>query len=307
MPNAVHVLCYHRVLPDEGRSDSSHYFLRGTAVSQSVFKQHVRDITEQFECLDEERALAVIQGTAELQRPGCWITFDDAYVDVVDSAAPLLDAAGLRASVFVSTAVLDGSALPADRWYTTLRTAHRRRGTMPGREPWPFDLDEPSSLHRFIDGPEKRLFLRSSPEQQEDVLRQLAAALDASTTVPDNRIYLGPADLRSLSQRGWSVGSHTVSHPILLGLARESQEREFKASRERLSDLLGSPPRTFAYPDGVWDETVACRVSEAGYAGAVTLEPTVARPGGDMFAIPRVLARNDPYFVKSLASAEVPA
>ena len=303
MANAVHVLCYHRVLLDDRRRDSWPYFLRGTAVSQSVFRQHIRDISERFECLDEERALSVIQGTAELERPGCWITFDDAYVDVIDSAAPILDEAGLQASVFVSTAVLDGAALPADRWYTTLRTANRRRGTMPGKEPWPFDLDEPSSLHRFIDGPEKRLFLRSSPEQQEDGLRQLAVALDAHTTVPDARIYLDVADLRSLSQRGWSVGSHTVSHPILVGLAKESQERELKASREQLSELLGFSPTTFAYPDGVWDDTVACRVHEAGYSGAVTIDPAAARPGDNMFAIPRVLAHNDPHFVRLLAAA----
>ena len=300
MESSVHVICYHRVLADEGRRENTPYFLRGTAVSQTVFRQHIRDIRERFECLDERHALAVLQGAVQLQRPGCWITFDDAYVDVVDSVAPLLDEAGMRATVFVSTATLDATALPADRWYATLTTAKRRRGMVLDPEPWQFDLDDPSAFHRFIDGPEKRLFLRSTQKQQEEALRRLAAALDADSTVPGGRVYLNVADIRDLSQRGWSIGSHTMSHPILTELAEEKQRHELEGSRARLAKLLGNSPRTFAYPDGAWNKAIASQVRKAGYTGAVTIDPAVAHPGDNLFAIPRVLARNDPCFVTQL-------
>jgi peptidoglycan/xylan/chitin deacetylase (PgdA/CDA1 family) len=96
------------------------------------------------------------------------------------------------------------------------------------------------------------------------------------------------------------VGSHTVSHPILVGLTEEKQRYELGESRNRLQQILTRPPLTFAYPDGAWDEFTATRVQEAGYTGALTLSPEVACPGGNMFAIPRILARNDPHFVGSL-------
>ena len=302
MANSVHVLCYHRVLADDECRENRPYFLRGTAVSQSAFRQHIRDVREHFEYLDERRALDVLRGAVELERPGCWITFDDAYVDVIHAAAPILEEAGMRASVFVSTAVLDGAALPADRWYATLNAAKRRRGTLVGPQPWEFDLDEPNSIHRFVDGPEKRLFLRSSRGEQEEALLRLATALDADSTSPGAHFYLNAADIRDLSRRGWSIGSHAVSHPILVGLAEETQRRELEDSRARIDEILGGAPRTFAYPDGAWDEATATRVRESGYAGAVTLTPRVGRAGGSMFAIPRVLVRNEPHFVGALAS-----
>ncbi len=302
MASLVHVLCYHRVVADDECHENRPYFLRGTAISEAVFRQQIQDCAEHFECLDERRALDVLSGAVDLKRTGCWVTFDDAYADVIHVAAPILDVAGIRPSVFVSTAVLDGSALPADRWYATLNTAKRRRGTLRGPEPLEFDLDQTESLHRFIDGPEKRRFLHSSPSDQEVALSRLAAELDADSTGPGCRFYLDAADILDLSQRGWSIGSHSVSHPIMVGLAGEAQRRELAVSRARIAAILGMVPRTFAYPDGAWDDVTANRVRKSGYLGAVTITPRVARSGDSMFAIPRTLIRNDPKFIRALSS-----
>jgi peptidoglycan/xylan/chitin deacetylase (PgdA/CDA1 family) len=302
MGASVLVLCYHRVLPDDGQPQGRPYFLRGTAVTQAAFEQHVRDLRERFDCLDEARVLEVFQGRIELERPGCWITFDDAYVDVARFAAPVLAEATVPATVFVSTGVLAGATLPADRWYAVLTAAKRRRGLFPQDEPWEFDLDDPKCLSRLIDGPEKRRFLRSTQHEQEELLSRLATVLDADSSVPVDSLYLGTDEIRDLVRRGWSVGSHSVSHPILVGLSEERQRRELVDSGAQLAEIVGQWPRTFAYPDGAWDEGTARQVQDAGYSGAVTLEPAVARPGGSVLAVPRILARNDVQFVRALGS-----
>lgn len=303
----VLVLCYHRVLPDDGQSKHRPYFLRGTAVTQAALAQQIRDLRERFECLDEAQALQVLQGKIDLDRPGCWVTFDDAYADAARFAAPVLAEARVPATVFVSTGVLGGAALPADRWYAVLMTAKRRRGSFPQVEPWEFDLDDPRCLARFIDGPEKRRFLRSTQHEQEEVLSRLATILEADSSVPVDSLYLGIDDIRDLVGQGWSAGSHSVSHPLLVGLSEERQRRELVDSGTRLAQILGQWPRTFAYPDGAWDDATARQVREAGYSAAVTLEPAPACRADSIFAIPRLLARNDPGFIKTIrASAEVP-
>ena len=91
MGSSLYVLCYHRVLEQDGHRENQPYFLRGTAVSRAAFTQHVEDVREHFDCLDEERALAVLRGDETLRRPGCWITFDDAYSDSLYTAAPVLE------------------------------------------------------------------------------------------------------------------------------------------------------------------------------------------------------------------------
>ena len=304
MDSTIHVLCYHRVLEDDGRREHRPYFLRGTAVSLEVFSRHLRDIHDRFECLDEERVLDVLRGKEILTRPGCWITFDDAYVDVLDAAAPLLSEAGMPATVFVPTVIFDGSTLPADKWYATITAARKRRGIL--REPagWTFDLDTPNDFHRLIDGLEKRLFLRSSPERQAGLLQQLADTLDAELAEPPHRLYLNPVDLMDLIDRGWSVGSHSVSHAILPCLSEAEQSFELRMSRARITEILGISPMCFSYPDGGWDDAAISRTRESDYLGAVTLEAAVACCGKNMFAIPRFLATNNPSFIRSLPLME---
>lgn len=304
MDGTLHVLCYHRVLVDEGRREHMPYFLRGTAVSQEVFGQHVTDLREHFDCLDEERALAFLRGEIQTGRAACWVTFDDAYADVLEVAAPVLAAAGIPATLFVSTATLDGAVLPADRWYATVLAARRRLGTLNETEPWQFDLDDPGSLSRFIDGPEKRRFLRSDHREQTSILNRLATALDAASTIPGHNLYLGVDGVRQLEEQGWSVGSHSVSHAILTEVGERAQRRELEDSRAQLEQLLGQPPATFSYPDGAWDDQLASRVGEAGYMGAVTLVRREARPVDNIFTIPRLLATNDPCLIRSLVPQE---
>lgn len=55
-------------------------------------------------------------------------------------------------------------------------------------------------------------------------------------------------DVRDLQQRGISFGSHTVSHPQLYGLDRESIRGEILRSRQTIEDKTGSVVDSFAYP-----------------------------------------------------------
>lgn len=56
------------------------------------------------------------------------------------------------------------------------------------------------------------------------------------------------AEVRDLQQRGISFGSHTVSHPQLHGLPRESVREEILRSRQMIEDKTGSAVDSFAYP-----------------------------------------------------------
>ena len=279
----MYVLCYHRVLPESGSREYEPYFARGTAVSTAVFARHVADASRNFECLDEARALAVLRGDLLLNRPGCWFTFDDAYSDSLEIAAPILAEHGVPASMYVSTCVLDGDSLAADRWYTMLTSA------------------EPAvRIAVHVDSAEKRAYLRSSRHEQTATLEELAQQYGSANTVPPRGLYLDADGIRRLASLGWTVGSHAVSHPILPALDESGQRRELEKSRAALAWVLGRVPETFAYPDGAWDPALAERVREAGYAGALTLDPGRAGVGSDLRAIPRLLVRNDPEFIRSL-------
>lgn len=55
-------------------------------------------------------------------------------------------------------------------------------------------------------------------------------------------------DVRELQQHGICFGSHTVSHPQLHGLDRESVREEILRSRQTIEDSTGTGVDSFAYP-----------------------------------------------------------
>ena len=87
---------------------------------------------------------------------------------------------------------------------------------------------------------------------------------------------------------GWEVGAHTLTHPDLTTVDDATLRREVAGSRALLQRRLGAPVNAFCYPAGRNDARVRAAVRAAGYTTATTVEPGIARPGDDPFALPRI-------------------
>jgi peptidoglycan/xylan/chitin deacetylase (PgdA/CDA1 family) len=89
--------------------------------------------------------------------------------------------------------------------------------------------------------------------------------------------FLDEDGVRELARRGHAVGSHSVSHPTYMGrLTRAELDREWRESRERLSELLGEPPATASVPGGFLSSGVIEAAAAAGYEVLMTSEPSSA-------------------------------
>jgi peptidoglycan/xylan/chitin deacetylase (PgdA/CDA1 family) len=293
------VLCYHRVLREAGRAgDGRPYLQRGTAVGDRSFRAQMRALRARFDVLSESEVLQWRRRERELARPSCWITFDDGYRDVVDVAAPVLTELGLPATVFVTTATLEDPTywLPADRWYATLTAATRARGVVNGFGRTTL-VDLKDDYARWVDGPERRSYLRASSAEQRRMLGELAIALGAGT-LPPPALYLRAADLTDLvSRHRWTVGGHGHTHAILTQVAGNDRTRELVAPRAVLS-TLGLTARVFAYPDGAYEESLAGATRGAGWDAAVVLDHRRATRTDDTYALPRFIVPDDPDWVE---------
>ena len=94
-------------------------------------------------------------------------------------------------------------------------------------------------------------------------------------------------DLGFLASQGWEIGAHTMSHARLPELAADGMREEIQQSRRTLTEALGCPVSSFAYPYGGFDDRCSQAVREAGLLSAWTMEPVINRPGRDLFALGR--------------------
>lgn len=108
----------------------------------------------------------------------------------------------------------------------------------------------------------------------------------AATEHRDELVPMSWSSLGELAERGWEVGSHTVTHPHLTDLDSETLEAELVLSREEIGKRIGRPCKTLAYPYGDHDADVVAAARDAGYLGAVTLPGPPHRP--EPMRLPRV-------------------
>ncbi|MBU2856451.1 polysaccharide deacetylase family protein [Acidithiobacillus ferrooxidans] len=88
---------------------------------------------------------------------------------------------------------------------------------------------------------------------------------------------------------GMEVGAHSRHHPHLPELSEPELDDEVAGSKRELEGLLAVPVTQFCYPYGAAGPREQEAVRRAGFAAAVTVRRGRARPGGDLFGLPRVM------------------
>jgi peptidoglycan/xylan/chitin deacetylase (PgdA/CDA1 family) len=92
-----------------------------------------------------------------------------------------------------------------------------------------------------------------------------------------------PGDLtafqvRRLIAAGWEIDSHTVHHLDVSTLDASGLHEEIAVSRDDLRRMFHQPVDFFCYPAGRYDSAAVAAVRAAGYLGATTVNPGLARP-----------------------------
>lgn len=86
--------------------------------------------------------------------------------------------------------------------------------------------------------------------------------------------------LRGMSDGGWEIGSHSVTHPRLTALADAELHHELGSSRQECEQHLERPCTAIAYPFGAFDERVTNAAALHGYRAGAALDvrSTEAQP-----------------------------
>ena len=104
----------------------------------------------------------------------------------------------------------------------------------------------------------------------------------------NRRGYMSESQLRELSDAGFDVGSHSMTHSYLHDLDDRRVREEVAGSKVRLEQLTGRRVAHFSCPGGRWDSRVARLAREAGYESVATSAVGVKTRASDPFKLSRV-------------------
>ena len=258
------IFTYHRVLerPDPLLPDEP---------DAAAFAAQMDWIAEFCRVLPLSEAVQRLASGTLPQRAAC-ITFDDGYANNHDVAMPILLRRGLTATVYVTVGAIERGIM----WNDLVIEAHRQRGAAGNGAAAATVAALDELKYRPLD---------ERWEAAAELHRQLTGA-----AAP--RLMMTADMVRAMARAGIEIGAHTVNHPILKRQSLEQARREIHGSRDWIADLLGTAPKSFAYPNGRpgrdYDQTHARLVEEAGFESAVSTQWNCARLGTDRFQLPRV-------------------
>ena len=89
--------------------------------------------------------------------------------------------------------------------------------------------------------------------------------------------YLDWDQLKILHERDFTIGSHSLTHPVLTRLRPAALELEVCASRQLLKDCLDAEVALFSIPYGRYSPAVLDTIREAGYSHALSTDPGINR------------------------------
>lgn len=273
------IFAFHRV------NDHGDPFM--AALPTEVFEQQIAFIASSYRVFTIED-LVERMGRGGVPRAAAAITFDDGYRDNLTHAAPILARHGVPATIFLTTGFVGTGELP---WFDRVALAFKASPLEALCAPWGPRLslatgdDRLAALDCTLD------HLKSVPDDER---RQIVETLpDVLGTVPPRgfeNIMLTWDDVRALTGLGFSVGAHTVSHPILSRMSELQARVEIMGSRDMIASRCGATPRAFAYPNGGprdYSEAVVRLVQEVGFTCAVTTRPGLNTRHTPMFELRR--------------------
>jgi peptidoglycan/xylan/chitin deacetylase (PgdA/CDA1 family) len=105
--------------------------------------------------------------------------------------------------------------------------------------------------------------------------------------------FMVPRQVRELSDAGFEIGCHSMTHPYLTDLNQAELEPEIVEAKSRLEQMIDRPVQHFSCPGGRWSTTVAEIARSAGYRSVSTSRIGVNHPQSDRFELARVVIMRD--------------
>jgi peptidoglycan/xylan/chitin deacetylase (PgdA/CDA1 family) len=232
------------------------------------------------------------------------LTFDDGYRDNYTHGYPLARELQVPITIYLVLGYVDSGK--SFWWLDSQRLLRNTRVREAHFEEEVYKLDQPdrrAALSHLID---TRIRHASSVAEREAFLLSARDMLALPSSFCDEEdVFTLPLtwqQIQEMQESGWvSFGAHTMNHPVLAYLSDSAElQREIVECQTLLTQRLGHPVRSFAYPIGQAQhigDVVKKAVQGGGYAYALTTMYGFNSPDSDHYLLKRIEVDVDQHWL----------
>ncbi|WP_418892370.1 polysaccharide deacetylase family protein [Limibacterium fermenti] len=231
-----------------------------------------------YRFISTEELYLIINSKTKLNTKTALITLDDAWIGNLTNVIPFIEQHRIPITIFTATNPLKDGVL----WLNYFR--------------------DKTLLHQYETiFPELKL---SNPKKLSTACRN-----EIWKTLRGKKKYtreiMTEENIQGLSKSKYiTIGSHTVSHPILPNCEEKELRYELSESKQKLQEMLHSVVNSLAYPNGDYNDDVIEECKRAGYIMAFTTEQRLLDIEKDsLYKLPRYSVPNEFGKYESIARA----
>lgn len=263
--DGVYCFNFHRI----GDAQNCRYDPHVFSCSVDDLKEHLIFIKKNFEVINQQRFIDIINSRQVVNKPLAYITFDDGYADNYQLAFPILSAMNIPATFFVATGLIESATIP---WWDEIAW-HIKHCTL--------DELKLSSWHHAIalskttTNKNIREVLSQFKSASTDIAEQLLELRQATglTIVDYTSEFMTWAHITEMESAGMTIGAHSHSHRIFSSLNAKELSHELSHAKKLLEAKLVNDVLSISYPVGnasTYNKGMFDEIERQGYQLAFT-------------------------------------
>ena len=232
---------YHMISND--RVPHVQHLYRFRSVRQ--FEADLDFLLQQFVPVELQHIVAHLDGVGDLPKRCFHLTFDDGFREMHEVVAPVLLKKGVPATFFLNTAFLDGGGM----------AHHNKISLLLDRMPSQISTQTLQQIEAILTQTaggmgtlESRLLsIRYADRHVLDSIARMVE-VDVDRYISTARPYLSSEEVLALLKHGFTIGAHSVDHPLYADLPLDEQIAQTRDSISSIVSRFDVPTRAFAFP-----------------------------------------------------------
>lgn len=205
------------------------------------FEKEIDFILKHYRPISLQGLFDQLKSGKPLEQNTFFLSFDDGLREIADFISPLLLRKGVPATIFLNANFVDNKDL-FFRYKASLIIDHFEKNKIS-------DAQE-KKIQKVLQHKNIRQGILEISYQNQKKLEQLATFidLDFKLFLKQYQPYLNSDQIKSLSQKGFTFGSHSVDHPLYSEISTEEQIRQTKESQRFINKNFPQDIKAFAFP-----------------------------------------------------------